>query len=254
MKIMKTIKNSAASAFTLIELLVVIAIIAILAAMLLPALSKAKGRALTTKCISNLKQFGIATRLYADDFKDTVPGDYFAQGVMFGNLLAPYVGGPKFTGADAVSQTTLNNYFKKSALFQCPALRSTDPRVLDFHYIVNSVDFSKNLVGDSTVALFNKLTNVKRPAETVYITDINPQSTQVLNNGFGNYNIFRSADVTFNANGQANSPTTPRMINSTDQRHGGSAGLSFLDGHVESRKMAPKEIPWKLFNPSARLP
>ena len=104
MKIMKTIKNSAASAFTLIELLVVIAIIAILAAMLLPALSKAKGRALTTKCISNLKQFGIATRLYADDFKDTVPGDYFAQGVMFGNLLAPYVGGPKFTGADAVSQ------------------------------------------------------------------------------------------------------------------------------------------------------
>ena len=65
-------------AFTLIELLVVVAVIGVLTATILPALSKAKQRGLQTRCMSNLRQIGIALQLYVSDTDDSLPGPAYS--------------------------------------------------------------------------------------------------------------------------------------------------------------------------------
>ncbi|PYJ00292.1 MAG: hypothetical protein DME25_21065 [Verrucomicrobia bacterium] len=70
---MNQIRKTRMTAFTLIELLVVIAIIAILAGLLLPALAKAKAKAQRINCVSNLKQIGLAFRMWSNDHGEKFP-------------------------------------------------------------------------------------------------------------------------------------------------------------------------------------
>jgi len=77
------------NAFTLIELLVVVAIISILAAILFPVFAKAREQARKAVCASNLKQIGLATMMYAQDFDEKYPMSNIG-GVRVYNLLEPY--------------------------------------------------------------------------------------------------------------------------------------------------------------------
>lgn len=155
--------------FTLIELLVVIAIIAILAGMLLPALARAKEKGRSTSCINNLRQMGIASRVYGDDHDGRYPFTFQVRGQnvfrkAWFNFLQPY-------------QQTTN-------LILCPS-KSKKFKELVALYPSDQQDkavsnYSANFrlggcdwpnVWDKSIWRQLKDTDVRNPSATVHMTD-----------------------------------------------------------------------------------
>ena len=113
-------------AFTLIELLVVIAIIAILAAILFPVFARAREKARTSSCQSNLKQLGLAVHQYLADYDERFPYSW-SDVDMDGNLTA---------GVDYTWRVVLLPYIKNRQIYVCPS----DPGQNSFVYDTDEID------------------------------------------------------------------------------------------------------------------
>ena len=258
--------------FTLIELLVVIAIIAILAALLLPALTKAKSKALNLQCMNHFKQAQAATKMYCDDMNEffppnpddgnTSPGYCWIASSVNGWMPNMNAGGnPDAGNPDLLSDpntSLLAPYMGKNiAWFNCPR----DPRRVPYagsnsglrgSIIPAGRSISMNQgVGTADASWLGGGGHSGRPNRAVngpWLDGNHSHTSGHPYETYGKTTDFKSASASdiwvladedpwsINDGGLAVVAAYPRFVDFPTQMHDNACGFGFADGHAEIHK------------------
>jgi prepilin-type N-terminal cleavage/methylation domain-containing protein/prepilin-type processing-associated H-X9-DG protein len=239
-------------AFTLIELLVVIAIIAILAAILFPVFAQAREKARSTSCLSNIKQLGIGTMMYSQDYDECYPLAVAQYGANYFNGGYSFPAGwdnPVDAAFELASNVTWSNatqpYVKNQGILSCPSAAKTDigwsvgqrkePGYVSYSYNGLLHSYSQaGVVAPADVIMFSEMQGkyaykgvaLSNPRLNCGAVSAGCLYTPRANNACATTPGGQSSGGNYTANN-----ATVRLI------HSGGQNFGFADGHAKWRRL-----------------
>ena len=235
--------------FTLIELLVVVAIIGILASLLMPSLQKARAAAMLKVCMSNQRQIGIASQMYAQTYDGRFVGDFNNEGtsnMFFASKYLAFITDAAYEGP--LNYSDMSDRFREVGAYQCPSAKLD----VALDYTVNSIDtehYNTNPGSYKGVWAHNPATFPKSLNEVGYLVEVNNQRAYDQGDNYHLWDIFSPDKFTFDESGGTNSASNSRSFHYLDQQHLGKMNMTYFDGHSQALYIKNGGFTFSIFNP-----